>query len=311
MSKDKKLEKKGTAVSECVVQEPEKAHRDKHSFEAGHCASMESISDNDVRISVITVVFNGERYLEYTIESVINQTYPNIEYIVIDGGSEDGTLDIIRKYSDHIDYWVSEPDSGIYNAMNKGIFEAKGDVIGILNADDFYDLRACENVARAFDRERDVFLVHGAMNILNEKSEIVSTYGSKRSMNELLVAPYSHPTCFIRREFYETYGMFDEAFSTAADYDLMLRFINSGLKEYYVDCVLANFRRVGVTSQSRMFPVKQLWGLMRKQNYSLSQRIWAIFFRYVRFFLVFTLDSCGLTKLKKKVRSMMPYKKGS
>jgi len=88
-------------------------------------------------ITIITVVYNGEKYLEETIKSVINQTYPNVEYIIIDGGSTDGTLDIIKKYEDYIDYWVSEKDKGIYDAMNKGILVSNGKYLLFLNADDF------------------------------------------------------------------------------------------------------------------------------------------------------------------------------
>lgn len=101
-------------------------------------------------VSIITVVFNGEKYLEQTILSVLNQTYSNIEYIIIDGGSSDATLDIINKYTDKIDYWVSEPDSGIYDAMNKGISLATGQLIGIINSDDWYELDAVEEIVRAY-----------------------------------------------------------------------------------------------------------------------------------------------------------------
>lgn len=101
-------------------------------------------------ISIITVVYNGEKYLEQTIQSVINQTYKNIEYIVIDGGSTDGTLDIIKKYEEHISYWVSESDKGLYDAMNKGIGVAKGELIGMINSDDWYELEAVEIMAEAY-----------------------------------------------------------------------------------------------------------------------------------------------------------------
>src|ERR1700742_4639960 len=89
-------------------------------------------------VSVVTVVYNGAKHLEQTINSVLNQSHKNVEYIIIDGGSTDGTLDIIKRYEDKIDYWQSERDGGIYFAMNKGVSLAKGELIGILNADDFY-----------------------------------------------------------------------------------------------------------------------------------------------------------------------------
>jgi len=118
-------------------------------------------------VSIITVVFNGERYLEQTIEAVLGQTYTNVEYIVVDGGSSDCTVDILRKYEGCIDYWVSEPDAGIYDAMNKGLSLASGQIVGIINADDYYDKDACLNVVQQFIADPEIGLIHGAMRVLD------------------------------------------------------------------------------------------------------------------------------------------------
>jgi glycosyltransferase involved in cell wall biosynthesis len=107
-------------------------------------------------VSIITVVFNGERYLEETIKSVINQTYKNIEYIIIDGGSTDNTLNIIKKYEDKIDYWISEKDKGIYDAINKGIKLSRGELIGIINADDYYEIDVLEKVVSIYTKDSEV-----------------------------------------------------------------------------------------------------------------------------------------------------------
>ena len=107
-------------------------------------------------ISIITVVYNGEKYLEETIQSVINQTYDNVEYIIIDGGSTDGTVDIIKKYEDQIDYWVSEKDTGMYNALNKGFSCAQGDYLGWLNADDTLFPNAFKDINTVFKSFPDV-----------------------------------------------------------------------------------------------------------------------------------------------------------
>ena len=120
-------------------------------------------------ISIITVSYNAVKTIEDTILSVINQTYPNIEYIIIDGGSTDGTLDIIKKYQDKITYWVSEPDKGIYDAMNKGIAKANGELIGIINADDWYELDAVQNVVLEFNNTRPA-IYHGGLNIVKASS---------------------------------------------------------------------------------------------------------------------------------------------
>lgn len=128
--------------------------------------------ENKPLVSIITVVYNGEKYLEETIKSVINQTYDNVEYIIIDGGSTDGTIDIIKKYEDKIDYWVSEKDKGIYDAMNKGIDIASGDWINFMNAgDNFYDIDVLTNIFELDIKELDLicgsFIVTGGeKNIL-------------------------------------------------------------------------------------------------------------------------------------------------
>ena len=110
----------------------------------------------NMKLSIITVSLNNKDTIEQTIRSVLSQTYNNVEYIVIDGGSTDGTVDIIKKYEDKISYWVSESDKGIYDAMNKGIRKATGDIVGILNADDFYvDENVLEKVVKCFEKEKD------------------------------------------------------------------------------------------------------------------------------------------------------------
>ncbi|MCB0383237.1 MAG: glycosyltransferase, partial [Psychroserpens sp.] len=111
-------------------------------------------------ISIITVVFNGEKYLQQTIDSVTNQTYKNIEYIIIDGGSTDETLNIIKANESHIDFWISERDNGLYDAMNKGISKAKGELIGMINSDDWYELNAVETVVNTYLKNPEKRIFH-------------------------------------------------------------------------------------------------------------------------------------------------------
>ena len=146
-------------------------------------------------VSVITVVLNGEKYLEQTIKSVLSQTYNNIEYIIIDGQSKDKTLDIIKKHETKIDYWLSEKDGGIYYAMNKGIANANGDIIGILNADDFYSQDTILNVVNTFlNTDADVF--HGDIIFLNDKQETRMQPDIHKMMQQPSVF---HPTCFVKK----------------------------------------------------------------------------------------------------------------
>lgn len=199
-------------------------------------------------ISIITVVRNGEKYLEQTIQSVLNQTYENIEYIIIDGVSTDGTLDIIRKYEDQIAYWVSEPDGGIYDAMNKGIQLSTGEIIGILNSDDWYLPSAvCQSVqgiqkTGAYFSYGKVYLtkenglVFGCTSPLNDKEM------SERIFKEM---PFPHLSVFVTRRLYEKIGVFDNSYGLSADYELFVRAYTKGLKGTDIREFIGFFRTGG------------------------------------------------------------------
>ena len=167
-----------------------------------------SFNDNPL-VSVITAVFNCHEYLEQTIQSVLNQTYDNVEYIVIDGGSTDGTIDIIRKYEQVIDYWVSEPDSGIAAAWNKGIVASTGDIIGLINSDDWYELNAVADVVRLLMQDRATGLIHGNRRQWNELGTKVLGVARPplKKVPPFSRSPVSHPTCFVRRQIYQRYGL--------------------------------------------------------------------------------------------------------
>ena len=199
------------------------------------------------KVSVITVVYNGIAHLEQTIRSVINQTYENIEYIIIDGGSTDGTVELLEKYDEYIDYWVSEKDSGIYDAMNKGISKATGEIVGLINADDWYEKDAVANVVENFiNSNSDV--VHGSMRIIKESGDSfvkkVETDLSTFSKGMLL----NHPTVFVKRTLYERYGYFNTNYKIVADWELMLRWWLQGISFVGVNATLANFRMGGASS---------------------------------------------------------------
>lgn len=260
-------------------------------------------------VTVITVVYNGGKYLKEAIKSVLYQTYPNVEYIIIDGGSTDGTLDIIREYEERIDYWVSEKDNGIYEAMNKGIQLSLGQIIGILNSDDWYELYTIERVVNAMGTNAEIALVHGAMNRWSQDGKIESTYGSKERYSSILLMPFNHPTCFFRKEVYEKLGVFDTAFRTAADYDFSLRFKRAQYKSVYVDDILANFRQVGVTSYTRGFPAVQIWKLLKKNNVHFALRLTAILLRFIGTSLSFAINRLGLKSFKMRIRACLTYHK--
>ena len=218
--------------------------------------------------SLITVVFNGAATLEHTIRSFLEQTYSNVELIIIDGGSTDGTLDILREYDDHIDYWVSEKDAGIYDAMNKGIALSSGDIIGFINADDFYvssDVLA--NVVKVFANE-SVDICYGDLCYVKQfdTMKVVRYWRSSEfrpNSFEMGWCP-PHPTFFVRREIYERYGMFDLSFKIAADVELMMRFLEvHRVCAKYIPVVLVKMRMGGATNRSLSNILKQNKEILR------------------------------------------------
>ena len=262
-----------------------------------------------IPVSVITVSYNSADTISDTIQSIRDQTYPSLEYIVIDGGSTDGTIDIIKENDAVINEWVSEPDNGIYDAMNKGIRRSQGEIIGILNSDDWYEPEAVETAVRTFKKHDDVDLVHGSMNVWTEKGDLHARYGAKSSMSPDLVSPFHHPTCFVRRSVYEDLGVFALDLSTAADYDFMLRFLESERKDMYVDRVLSNFRHGGVTSQQTYSPYGQLWKILRRNERGWFASCNALLFRGVRDSTVYIINLCSLHGIRKFIRRFAPYHK--
>jgi hypothetical protein len=171
-------------------------------------------------VTIITVVFNGEKYLERTIQSVINQSYNNVEYIVIDGGSTDGTIDIIHKYDRAIDYWVSEPDGGIYDAMNKGITLAQGSLIGLINAGDDYTDDSIEVVANIHEKHSASILTGNARVTLSKASQWIIESGNYEMLPYAMIP---HSSVFVPLSVYQQQGLFDTSFKIAGDYDFLSR----------------------------------------------------------------------------------------
>jgi glycosyltransferase involved in cell wall biosynthesis len=179
-----------------------------------------------MKVSVITVCFNSGKTIEKTFQSVKKQSYQNIEYIVIDGGSSDDTLKIIRNYNSCISNYISESDKGLYDAMNKGIDLATGDIIGILNSDDvFSDAFVLENVAN-FHQENDIDASIGNITQFNESGRTVRKYSSKKWTPEYLKIGFMppHPSIFFKRILFEKYGSYHLDFISGADYELIVRF---------------------------------------------------------------------------------------
>lgn len=209
----------------------------------------------DLKISIITVAYNAEAYIEETIQSVLGQSYNNIEYIIIDGQSTDNTISICKKYEDQIHTIVSEPDKGLYDAMNKGIQLASGDIIGMLNADDFYENDAViAKVANAFKNEK-VDALYGDLVYVapSNTSQIVRKWTSGEFQKQSFLKGWMppHPTFFIRKKHYTQFGGYSLKLTSSADYELMLRMLyKEQLKPFYINEVLVRMRTGGVSNAS-------------------------------------------------------------
>ncbi len=225
------------------------------------------------KVSIITTCLNCEKTIRDTIESVLGQKYQSIEYIIIDGGSRDATLDIIKSYGDKITY-VSEKDEGMYFALNKGIERSTGDIVGIINADDVYiDFGVIELIADEMERGNcDVCWGDLIYSSEKDKNKVVRYWKSSKysERNVLMGWMPPHPTFFVKKAIYEKYGTFNTHLTIAADYEIMLRFLfKNQIKSSYIPQVLVNMRMGGVSNRSIktvLQKMKEDYAVMRMQN---------------------------------------------
>jgi len=225
--------------------------------------------------SIVTVVYNGQKHIEQTIQSVLSQKGNDIEYIIVDGKSTDNTLSIIKKYEDKIDYWISEKDNGIYNAMNKGIDLCTGKYIGFINADDWYEENIFDKLVQKTKSNPDYIV--GDVKIVNKKLEYVNSLkldikNFKRTM------PFGHPALFVKKEILNKYK-FDEKYKIVSDYDFCIKLILNEYRFEYLPAFVSNFRLGGVSNtlntSKELFKIQQnhfgfihavYWYLVRSNN---------------------------------------------
>ena len=211
-----------------------------------------------MKISLVTVTFNSYRTLRDTIQSVLSQTYPDIEYIIVDGCSQDKTIDIIKEYEPLFHgrlKWISEKDKGLYDAMNKGIRMATGDIIGIINSDDFYHRKdTVMKVSEAFKND-DIQAVYGDVRFVNPQNldKTVRYYSSKRFTPEMFRFGFmpAHPIFFTYRKYFEEFGYYKTDYKIAADYELLIRFLYvHQLKSKYLPFDFMKMRTGGTSTAS-------------------------------------------------------------
>ena len=238
------------------------------------------------KFSIITVCFNSEKTIEQTIKSVISQTYDNYEYIIVDGASTDNTLDIIKKYKEEYPdkiLFISEKDNGIYDAMNKGIKMASGDIIGIINSDDWYESNALEIINAEYNKINDYnSIMYGLLRQYKDNKFFQIKGNSHEFLKDNMIP---HPTCFVPKQIYDKYGSFSLDYRIVADYELMLRFYNIPEVNFHrVEKVLANFRIGGASNgykaTKETIRLKKNYKILsRKKEFLLKLKVF-----YLRFF---------------------------
>ena len=195
-------------------------------------------------VTIITPSFNQARYLEATIQSVLSQEHPLIEYMIVDGGSTDGSIDIIRKYESRLAWWVSENDKGQTDALNKGFARAKGEILAWINSDDTYEPGAVSAAVQYLREHPEVGMVYGDCNFINEDGRVIGKFSSAQTNYRLLRQGYAHipqQTMFFRADLWKQVGPLDPSFYFAMDYDLWTR-ISARTEIKYLPQTWANFR---------------------------------------------------------------------
>ncbi|HBI61545.1 MAG TPA: hypothetical protein DDY31_10100 [Lachnospiraceae bacterium] len=202
---------------------------------------------NQNKITIVTVCFNSALCIEKAIQSVLQQSYKNIEYIIIDGGSTDGTVEIIKKYSSYITYWISEPDNGIYHAMNKGIKAATGDLIGFLSSNDWYADGAIQAIADKFE-ESHADVIYGDATIIDGEKVVYQDGSAAKLEDSYYYMPILHPAFFVRTSIQKKYG-FDETYRITADYKFYMQIYRDGYRFAYTKHNIIHYYLGGASSE--------------------------------------------------------------
>lgn len=256
-------------------------------------------------VTVITIVYNRSKYLAQTIESILSQSYSNVEYILIDGGSTDGTLDIIQKYEHAIDYWVSEPDLGISDAFNKGIVASTGKWLNFMNcADRFASADTIQHFVANIDEKADV--IFGKANVINSKGKILLTSGrafDRKKFSRRMTIP--HQSAFHNKHYFQQYGLFDTQLKMAMDYELLLR--KSPLSTVFIDKTISNMLVGGVHESEDYLRLREV--RMVKRKYCSGVRTSIIIeldycHALVRALVKRALNRIGLRRVTLKVRQI-------
>jgi glycosyltransferase involved in cell wall biosynthesis len=236
----------------------------------------------DIKVSIITASLNSQKRIEDAILSILNQTYKNIEYIIIDGGSTDGTVDIIKKYGDRISYWSSEPDNGISNAFNKGLAVATGDYVNFQGADDYLlGDDVIESMMKDIDTEKDILLCGRIERIKESKEKKIvwktpKKFTGKQSLLFKMSLP--HQALFTNKNFFKKYGVFDTDFKICMDYELLLRAYKDFPEVTMKDIFVSAWREGGIGTGKTL---KVYWEYLEAKRKNKIAPFWFLYAIYL------------------------------
>lgn len=233
----------------------------------------EAKQSNKPLISIITVVFNGEKFLEETIQSVINQTYDNVEYIIIDGGSSDGTVDIIKKYEDKIDYWVSEKDKGIYDAMNKGIDAASGEWINFMNGGDGFHADDVLNKIFSQNELKNIDVVYGNHNVIYPHKTRIAKAGKIEDIWK--GSQFCHQSAFVSADAHKA-NKFNLSNRIGADFEFFYTLHKKKMSFKHIDIIVANYSAGGVSDIKRVDSIVGRWNVVEKDTKVNLYYVWIV-----------------------------------
>lgn len=262
------------------------------------------------KFTIITICFNSEKTIEQTIKSVLDQTVKDYEYIIVDGGSKDLTLDIVRRYEPLFEgrmKWKSEPDKGIYNAMNKGIARSGGEIIGIVNSDDWLEPDALETIYECYANNQksthgvycgwiNFHYTDGTVQVMKTNHNLLLSWATKYEM-----AGIRHPGTFVPKAVYEKFGVFDESIKIMADTDLILRFLFNGVNFYYPNKVVSNMSDGGV-SNAQLMKASKDYEMILKKNHVAGIKFYRLYYMWsIKRFLKAYMPQSIMKKYRNRV----------
>ena len=249
---------------------------------------------NEVKVSVITVCFNSEKHIERSIQSTFSQTYPNIELIIVDGKSTDTTMQTINRYKEKISLIISEPDEGIYDAMNKGVHKSSGGILYFLNSDDvFFDSNVVADIVDEFKKHPSSEIIYGQIKYVNIPKELLLTlqriqFEYKSRLNLYINRVVPQQCFFSKKSVFDKVGIFNKRYAIYGDYDWLLRSFNQGINIRYADRLVALFNTQGLSYQKRYAAILEKMEVVYKNSnffHFLIYLLWSIIVGAYEFFL--------------------------